>query len=305
MAAMSPDTNGLDALPVAFSASHRHYSNAAAPAASPGDTAFIVPTYGGFDYAWTTAASLLECATPERHVHVLLVDDASPDWSPAWYSKLIGKTDYPQATIAYARFARNAGLTRGMNYGLKSCLNGGFDYIGVVNSDIKAPVSLLRTLVGNCRDNPHLFVGPVTNAPGNTTSEAQGIRKHLPDYTLDDSSQAVDATAEALAKLNGTSLAGGQINGFFMFARHEAWLKAAYDPEAITVFPPLIEVMPSGRRNPTPAMTGQESWLARQCRLRGLRMAVATGAFCFHYRSVSRPGHETSGSFRSDLKSGF
>jgi glycosyltransferase involved in cell wall biosynthesis len=244
--------------------------------------AYILPTHGHFDYARRCLESLLDSSNARASVAVVVVDDASPDWSDDWCTEDL---PFGSKVIRY-RFDKQGGLTRSWNAGFLLTLDKlSPDYVVAGNSDILVPRDWQNSMIGALKTC--MFTGPTTNRPGATIDNLQDIRNWYPDYVESDSFGQIQAVRDILESKYGSNVERpSPINGFFMCGQSQTWLDYAHD--AHNVFPPSIDTMPSGRPNPTPLMTGQEDWLNAKVKASSKWNGVALGSFVFHYRSVSR-----------------
>ena len=247
--------------------------------------AYIIPTYGHFDYALTCLRSVL-CDPEPLEVLAVLVDDASPNYARNWWH--ISNLP-PRRGVLVTRFPVNGGLTRSWNHGLSSvCRDQRFDLITATNSDVIFPSGWWREPL-KIALRGHTFVGPLSNAPG-VSNPQQNVRVWYPEYKDADANVPVyaDAVNSALRTRYADRFEPGDINGFCMAAAPSTWRHIAHDLSQELVFPATIPIMPSGRVNPWPTMAGQECWLSATCRQSRVAMGLALGSFVFHYRSVSR-----------------
>jgi GT2 family glycosyltransferase len=187
------------------------------------------------------------------------------------------------------RFPSNGGLTRSWNRGIEIARERGYEYVACGNSDLlfggEWPAAMFKAV----DRRKYAFVGPVTNAPGDQPRQdvrryalASGFNPETHDQ------QFLDAMGRRMFLDYGGRVDPFNPNGFFLFGRTESWVTYAHDAESHRYFPPSIDVMPSGRRNPTPLMTGQEDWLNARVRSLGGRVGFCPGSYVFHFRSVTR-----------------
>lgn len=243
----------------------------------PPKIAVVIPIYNYWEYVADCVDSLL-ATTP--NVHVILVDDASPLPPPkGWLRDRVQGN--PQCS--YVRHRYNQQLTAAWNTGFHHAFKvPGVEYIVAANSDILFSPLWWEGLEYASQLGYHL-VGPLTNTPGNT--EAQDILRFIPDYATDNKPEGISVTAARLATLKGL-VEPTLINGFFMWGRADHWREGSYGPEQ--VFRPSNPRFKSGKKNPTPLMTGNEDELQLRWRAKNWKFAVACGSFIFHYRSVTR-----------------
>lgn len=253
----------------------------------------IVPVYGAFDYARLCIQSLWRSDAARQHwLNVIIVNDASPDWSDDWIPPA------PRSTNRWMiiNHERNQGLTAAWNAGFQltfvdeqsKAWKPPEHVIVAANSDVVVAANWYQGIL-EALNGGYSFVGPVSNAPGPTSKGAQSIVKWLPNtYFLEDNQVSIDQTGRTLAHYwDGKQAAEPcDINGFFMAARAVSWQRL--QTSAQLVFPQYIKSMPSGRRNPDPLGAGQDDWLNSRARSLQLKTGCAVKSFVFHYRSVSR-----------------
>jgi glycosyltransferase involved in cell wall biosynthesis len=247
--------------------------------------AVIIPVYNHWNYATDCVDSLL-ATTPG--VHVILVDDCSPEVPPAaWLKERFHQSN---GHNVYVRHPKNEQLTAAWNTGFRHAFRINPDFIVAGNSDILFSPDWWIALQQASRIGYHL-VGPMTNTPGNT--KLQEITRLIPTY-------ATDHTEAGIARVS-TALRGWRnhveptpINGFFMWAKTADWKSGAYKENF--VFRPSNSHFNSGKKNPTPLMTGNEDELqSRWGNKLKRKFGVACGSFIFHYRSVTRGIHYAKG----------
>lgn len=223
----------------------------------------IVPTFSHFDYAKAACESLV--ATTPGAVP-LVVDDASKEW---------GKPPLPgwPAEAVYHHFAKNGGLTRSWNFGLRYARDHGFEYATCANSDVLFTPGWFDAVARALALGVDL-AGPLTNAPGHQPK--QQVSRHLPDFKLSDDPAYLAQVADRLARKNGEAFTPLRVNGFCMTARTETWWKGAHDTQS--VFDPKFK------------MTKNEDELQGRWKRLGLVSALVPASFVFHYRGVTRRG---------------
>lgn len=223
---------------------------------------FILPTYGHFDYAELCHNSFVRHGSTSSHV--LVVDDASPEWFQSKFSQPA------MCKISCIRFPSKDGLTRSWNAGLRFARHHGFEYAICGNSDLlftKGWYPPLKTALNEGHD----LAGPVTNAPGD--APWQNINNFVKFEPTDDPA-ILDRYADELR--GQPSAQDAQfINGFFLIAKTKTWWDGAFDAE--NVFNPIYR------------LTGNEKELQQRWREQGKRIGFVPRSFVFHYRSVSRP----------------
>ena len=104
----------------------------------PMKVAIIVPTFRALDYAEGAVESALR-HTPDAHV--LLIDDATPEWEPKRFSRFYGG-----GRFFLHRFKQNRGVTRSWNHGLKVARTLGCDAAVCGNSDVWFPKGWCQTI---------------------------------------------------------------------------------------------------------------------------------------------------------------
>lgn len=237
----------------------------------------IVPTYGAFEYARKTLTSLFAHSGP--NTHAIVVDDGSPAWNNDWYQDVGG-------TVGVCHCLENGGLTKALNVGFGLAYGLNCDYIAAVNSDIIFTAGWWQPLVYNLQHGYDL-VGPVSNAPGVSSRGVQDVKRWACGVGTSDTATSLKAVPKILKATYSNRVEPCDINGFFLMSRRTAWIAHAYEYRQFT-FPPSIDIMPSGRANPTPLMTGQEDWLNHRVKRAGGRVGACLGSYIFHYRSVTR-----------------
>lgn len=251
--------------------------------------AFIVPSFEHMGYFRRTLRSFFKYTPWLRFV---VVDDASKTWNTDWQDDVSG------ADITTYRFNSNGGLTRSWNKGFDIAANmkDRPEFTVFANNDTTSNPywwkALVRTLEGGAA-----LAGPLSNAAGLTAHGRQDICQYFKDYQVTDDPGYVNNLAARLYKEfceEANHTARSAVNGFFMMGRTDTFVKNAHSPNEL--FIPNLRVMPSGRKNKTPLMTGQEDELHHRLRKRGLHSEIALGSFVFHYRSVARgPGYAKRG----------
>jgi GT2 family glycosyltransferase len=229
------------------------------------DCLVILPTYNHLDYGLAAAKSFLEL---EPRCSVFVVDDASPEWGPKTADEFLAL-----GRINVNRFSTNGGLTRSWNFGLMAAQELGYEYAVCGNSDILASPGCLTRLIEATKTFD--LVGPLTNAPGRTCENLQGIWSYLPTPATDEPASRASIAAD-LGRLQPGQRVQTKINGFFMLARTEMWWRAAYDADHVY--------------DPKNILIGNEDELQERWWRLGLTTGLALDSYIFHYRSVSREG---------------
>lgn len=228
--------------------------------------AVVVPSYGHFDY--------VEGAIRSAYAHtpnclVYLLDDHSPDWKPKWIEGLV--REFPK--LRWRRFGKNAGLTRSWNEGLRWARDSRCAHTVVTNSDVLFTPGWFDAIRW-ALDNGVDLAGPLTNAPGHQPK--QQVRRHIPDFEINDDPENLAKTAATLAAKNRKIFTALKINGFCMVAKTATWWAGAHD--ATNVFDPKFR------------MTKNEDEIQGRWKRVGRVAAVVPGSFVFHFRGVTRKG---------------
>jgi GT2 family glycosyltransferase len=237
----------------------------------------IVPSFSHFGYAKTTVETAL-AHTPG--CKVALVDDASPDWKKQDWKK------WPLAGMHLHRFARNGGLTRSWNYGLRLARDWGAPYAVCANSDLLFTPGWFEALKASLAAGCHL-AGPVTNAPGH--NPLQQVARYLPDYKLTDDPRYLAKAAARLGRLfQPGHFVKARLNGYCMAARTDVWWSGTHDKDSVF--------------DPKHKMVLNEDELQGRWKKLGRLAGAVPASFVFHYRGVSRRhghrGKEGRGWFR-------
>lgn len=256
----------------------------------------VIPTFGALAYARAALRSLLASISPADNVELaaLVVDDGTPadQWNDTWYKDAGG-------TVAVIRYEHNRGLTAAWNLGgqFAHTLVRPPDVLVLTNSDVLFPPGWLPPLL-HALDAGWDFVGPITNAPGPTSGGVQDARR-WGNWHSGAEPRRLAASAGRYHDAYGDRVEACDVNGFCMAGRTATWLKYAHAPPEHT-FPPRIDVMPSGRKNPWPTQAGQEDWLMAKVRHAGGKTGACPGSLVMHFRGKSRglkgeyAGHDDS-----------
>jgi GT2 family glycosyltransferase len=235
--------------------------------------AFILPTYGAFDYARIAAQTFFEHTPLTLKPFCILLDDASPnyeqqDWE-AWYEGL------PRERCCHYHYPENGGLTRSWNNGLQLAHRYYSRYAITGNSDIRFTPNWHIGLRDHLRNGAQL-VGPVSNAPGRThhNDQRQNVRNWFPNYQLTDDPEQLLLVANYLHNRHHASFIERDINGFFMMAETATWMDGRFDEQHVF--------------DPRNKMVGNEDELVKRWRKNGFKVGFVPSSFIFHYRSVSR-----------------
>lgn len=213
-------------------------------------------------------------------VRVILVDDASPEWSERWADQLRAELG-----VVVIRFDEHGGLTRSWNEGLRAARELGAVYAVATNSDVVFARGWDVPIVAALDERGMALVGPVTNAPG--TEDAQDVSKHyIRPYTVDDDQSHIDMVGRRLTEDFGSEVRQSTVNGFCMMARTETWWANSFDD--VHVFKPRNDYNSRGQVNADPFNTLQEYELQARWHARGLKTGFCPGSFVWHYRSITR-----------------
>jgi glycosyltransferase involved in cell wall biosynthesis len=242
--------------------------------------AMVVPSYNHMPYLIRTIKSFHKYSP---WLKFIVVDDASPEWDTRFVSQ------NPDADIKLYRFPKNGGLTRSWNYGYRMALqlDPVPEFLIFGNNDILANDGWWRAMVNTLNRGIHL-TGPLSNAAGVTALGKQDVRRYFDDYHVTDDADFNNEVSRHLWHKYGQhhQIVSTPVNGFFMMGKTKTFQENAHSEG--NVFQPVIKTMPSGRRNPTPLMTGNEDELQHRWKKNGLRSAISCGSYVFHYRSVAR-----------------
>ena len=91
-----------------------------------------------------------------RDVDILVLDDCSPD--ETWSDEL--RSICEALDIGYYRSPRNLGIPRNMNLALGRAVEGGYDYVFILNSDVVMPLNMVSGMIRVAEANTG--VGSVT-----------------------------------------------------------------------------------------------------------------------------------------------
>lgn len=233
------------------------------------DILFILPVYGKFGYARRAAHSFF-AHTPNGHV--LVVDDASPDFDSCNWDRWAA--EMPSNQLHFHRYTKNGGLTRSWNYGLRFARTLGSRYAIAGNSDVVFTPGWHNGLRYHLENGVRL-VGPVTNTPGPTNHGAQHVKKFFPGYKVRDDESSLAEVAHYLAThIPQERIVETAINGFFQMALVDTWWTGCFSAENVY--------------NPANRMTGNEDELQRRWRAKGWKIGFVPSSFVFHYRAVTR-----------------
>ena len=110
--------------------------------------AVVVLSWNGAKLTRETLDSLAACRVPAGwRAHVLVVDNASSDGSPAMLAR-----DYP--AVELMALAENRRFAGGNNAGLERALAAGADAVMLLNNDVQADPALYEKLLGALAEDP-------------------------------------------------------------------------------------------------------------------------------------------------------
>jgi len=109
---------------------------------------------------WNGAHLLARCLTAIRRqdapaqTHIVVVDNASTDWTAALLAR-----DFPD--VEHLRLPANFGYGRANNEAMRRALEGGSDFVALINNDVEIAPDWLRLLLQAAREHPAagLFAG--------------------------------------------------------------------------------------------------------------------------------------------------
>jgi glycosyltransferase involved in cell wall biosynthesis len=164
---------------------------------------FICPTYQHDDYTARAIRSFFK-HTPDGYC--ILVDDASPYWTPRTQEDFAALLPQPRGDrgMFIHHFPEWGGLTRSWNKGLQVAAQQKLDYCIAGNNDILFTEGWQDGLLA-ALDHGYALVGPVSNAPGITAKDgAQEVWKYVPNYELtDDPAYLNKVAAELKRRIDG------------------------------------------------------------------------------------------------------
>jgi glycosyltransferase involved in cell wall biosynthesis len=241
--------------------------------------AVVIPTYNQFEYAKIAVES---CLKNTVNCLVILVDDGSPQWNPADWSK------YPKSQMLIHRFPKNdKNLTRSWNKGIQIALQNKCQIIVAANSDLKFPPNWTKGIIETL-DAGAGAVGPMTNAPGHRTR--QNVKHCIPNYKVKDSDGHIANVSSELIKNHTGRVDKGPLNGFCIAAKAATWKAGAF-------------AFPEHFFNPKFKMTRNEDELMGRWKKQGISSLIACSSFVFHYRGVTRrPSGKGAGSGNLRIK---
>lgn len=239
----------------------------------------VIPTYNHLDYAEQAIVSAFANTTSVT-LRVIVLDDASPDWSDDWLRSLRGRYG---SSLSCHRFERNGGLLRSWNYGLAYARDSDSDFACVANSDLLFPRNWEKALLSALVSGWDL-VGPLTNTPG--TEPQQYAAHYSRVYRPGDAFSTVQEIQDDLFQNHAGAVVPATLNGFCLVAKTQTWQEHRHSMGH--VFNPRNDYNAKGERNPTPLMTLGEYELQRRWKAEGLRAGICLGSYVYHYRSVSR-----------------
>ena len=234
----------------------------------------VIPTYGQFDYVDAQLESLAK-TTPS--FMALVIDDASPDWSPLLkprWEAIVGP-----GRLSVHRFIKQGGLTRSWNWGLYLAKDMA-EYLIAGNSDVLFTpdwyVGPLEAIAKGTLD----FVGPLSNAPGD--AKKQQVWRYFEGYEITDDWEYLCQTALLLRQQQGGCTVRTSINGFFQLAHRDFWWAHAHSKTEVY--------------NPKNKMVHNEYELQKRLLKADCKLGICLDSFIFHYRGVSRGRQALRGS---------
>lgn len=241
--------------------------------------AIVIPTRGAFSYAEKAIRSAI-AATQAYIPRVFVVDDASPDWDPAWIARL----ERQFLGLEYVHFPHHGGLLRAWNVGLRWAKARGYEAACLANSDVIFALGWDREIAAAL--TAYNLVGPLTNAPGTEAEQFVGKYSHM--YRRDTAEIDLDLVQhELLRTVKPTRrFKEAALNGFCLVAKTDTWWAHAYDADH--VFCPKNLTTAKGHKNSDPLNTLGEYEFQRRMRARGGRPGIALGSYVLHFRSASR-----------------
>lgn len=187
--------------------------------AAPPHVSILVVTYGNLPLTRLCLASLQRCAGP-LPFEVIVVDNASPDATPAWLREAAASQLLP-LTVELNR--DNRGFAGGNNQAARRARG---DVLVFLNNDCVVTPGWLERLVGHIDADPRIgLIGPVTNSGGNGPAQLgtryanlDGMRAFAGDYTAAHAGQVEDVPMLALfcaaARRDEFLAAGGLDEGY-------------------------------------------------------------------------------------------
>ncbi len=246
---------------------------------------FVCPTYQAGSLHGYTERSIQSFFETTPNGVVIVVDDASADWSEDYVRKLQAIPKANSQQLLCHHFQQWGGLTRSWNKGLHLAVEHQCDYAIAGNNDIIFTPGWFEPFLTK-EASQFAMLGPLSNAPGITANGKQDILQYLPSYRLTDSPEGLASLATELKQSQGTKLRASHVNGFFQFASVPNWLKGRFNAEHF--YKPSNPRGSRGQINPTPLMTLNEDELQARWHRKKMLSAVVCGSFIFHYRAVSR-----------------
>lgn len=217
--------------------------------------------YQGRDFVPACLHSAAATRVGHRDVDVLVLDDASPD---AGFSDDV-RDLCRSLDFGYYRSPRNLGIPRNMNLALARALDGGYDHVFILNSDVVMPMNLVTAMIRVAES--HTGIGSVTAWSNNVSlfslpnADTSGVLKR--QDTVDWISSELEREFGSYAVDVPTGV------GFCLLIPTPAIRKVGF-------FDPVY-----GR-----GYCEEVDWCLRS-RARGYRAVLAPGTFVFHEGSGS------------------
>jgi GT2 family glycosyltransferase len=104
---------------------------------------FCITVYNGREFVPRAIRSAVEISQADAQIDVLVLDDASPE--PGWSAEL--ESICLKLGARYYRTPRNLGIPRNVNLGLLCCLEFGYDFVFINNSDVIFPKNLVTQML--------------------------------------------------------------------------------------------------------------------------------------------------------------
>lgn len=253
---------------------------------------FVCPTYREEELHGYTLRSLASFFKYTAGGVAIVVDDASDGWSLQHQRDIETLHRFEGQEIHVHRFEKWGGLTRSWNFGLNLAKELGLDYVIAGNNDILFTTCWYDGLL-QALENGYELVGPLSNAPGNTSRGHADVFRYMQGYQLTDEATYINSVARELKSRYSGTVVPIAINGFFLMAKNKVWQAGKYAAE--TVFRPSNPHNSQGYVNPTPLMTLNEDELQGRWTKMGWKSAVVPSSFIFHYRAVTREGNHRKG----------
>lgn len=246
--------------------------------------AVIFPVYGQFDYALDSLRTLARHANGLPTL-AIVVDDFSPSRPANIQQEYLKAVAGSSVELLYHEHTRNFGISGSWNWGLLQANQREIPYTVAGNSDVLFTPKWWEPLI-KALENGYSMVGPITNAPGDQKS--QNVDRYFPGYRVTDDDRYLLKVADYVAEHHANKVIETSVNGFFMMAAREVWLRHTHE-RTRAVFSPKLR------------MLGSEYHLQKRLHSIGQKTGIVPSSFIFHYRSVSRGlsrGAQNAGHFR-------